>query len=317
VPLPETSLIDRIRRMVGPNSTGIAGIGDDCAILRLPPGSELLVSTDLSLEGVHFRRDWHPPETIARRCFARGFSDIAAMGGAPLAFFLSVALPPELKQSWVDRFMRSLVATAGEYGASLAGGDTAQSPDSVLIDMTVLGSVPAGKAVRRNGARPGDGLFVTGDLGGSAAAIQFLRENRRKRPDPGTFPRHFLASPRLAAGLALRKRGLASAMIDTSDGLSTDLAHICEESKVGAEVWAEAVPRARVGKAMREVSLEVALNGGEDYELLFTSPRRVAGAIAGVRVTQIGRIVRGRVVVLKDAEGKSRKLRPGGWEHFR
>src|SRR5579883_1873713 len=147
MPLPEKALIARIRRAVRNKAAIITGIGDDCAILRIPTGHEALVTTDFSLEGIHFRRDWHPPDAIGHRCLARGLSDIAAMGGIPLAAFLSLALPENLPQKWVDEFMRGLLRLAKQHDVSLAGGDTAQSPSRVMADIIVLGSTPPGKAI--------------------------------------------------------------------------------------------------------------------------------------------------------------------------
>jgi len=334
VPLAEKTLIAQIRRMAagraGQNLAGrsaratgshpsvVAGIGDDCAVLRLAPGRESLVTTDFSLEGIHFRRDWHPPESVGYRCLARGLSDIAAMGGDPVAAFLSLALPHDLPQAWVGRFLRSLIRLAEKFGVTLAGGDTAESPGGILADIVVIGSVPRGKAVLRSGARPGDRIYVSGELGGSAAAVQQMQKNPKRKLVPTQYGRHFFPEPRIELGRMLRERGIASAMIDTSDGLSTDLAHICDESGVGAEVEAEVIPRASVGRSAREVDLALALHGGEDYELLFTSPtKRHVPRIGGVPITQIGHIMRGRKVVLRDRGGVCYELKPQGWEHFR
>jgi thiamine-monophosphate kinase len=337
VPLPEKALIAQIRRMAAGGSLPggrqadrarptrvAAGIGDDCAVLRLHPGrgrgNDTLVTTDLTLEGIHFRRDWHPAESVGYRCLVRGLSDIAAMGGDPVAAFLSLALPRGLRQSWVGRFARRLISLAEKYGVTLAGGDTAESPDGILADIIVIGSVPKGKAVLRSGARPGDRIYVSGELGGSAAAVWQMRNKPMPKLKPGEYPRHFFPEPRIELGRILREKGLACAMIDTSDGLSTDLAHICEESRVGAEIIAESIPRARVGKPAREVDLEFALHGGEDYELLFAAPRgrRVPSTIAGVPITEIGRIRREPWVFLTSHEtGVGRELKPRGWEHFR
>jgi thiamine-monophosphate kinase len=379
VPLPEKALIAQIRRMAVPRggaSKVLAGIGDDCAVLRLRQGHDSLVTTDFSLEGIHFRRDWHPPESVGHRCLARGLSDIAAMGGEPLAAFLSLALPRDLPPTWVSRFMRGLLTLAKKHRLTLAGGDTAESPNGVLADIVVVGSVPKSKAVLRSRARPGDHIYVSGALGGSAAVHQFeaLRHPERPRfyeraegsrvkrirsdrneiegapplsrparqspprasdasrgggdfdfrssgnnPTPRTYPRHFYPEPRLELGRILRERRLATAMIDTSDGLSTDLAHICEESSVGAEVSAELIPRARVGKPALKVPLELALHGGEDYELLFTAPasRRIPPHIAGVPLTHVGVITRTPGLFLRDADGASHHLAARGWEHFR
>ena len=253
--------------------------------------------------------------------------------------------------------MEGLLTLAKKYRVTLAGGDTAESPKGVQADIVVIGTVPRGKAILRSGARPGDRIYVTGSLGASAAAVvQFERQchperprfHRRgegsraqrirslgdeteggdldlptcsgKKPTPRIYPRHFYPEPRLDLGRILREKRLATAMIDTSDGLSTDLAHICEESRVGAEISVELIPCARVGKPAREVPLELALHGGEDYELLFTAPasKRIPAQIAGVPLTYIGVIMRTSSpgIFLRSAEGLS-QLAVRGWEHFR
>ncbi len=334
MPLPEKSLIARIRKMAmaprtsslpggGRGKSVITGIGDDCAVLRLPAASRLtrdaLITTDFTLEGVHFRRAWHAAESVGHRCLARGLSDIAAMGGDPEAVFLSLALPRDLPQHWFDHFLRGLLQLAGTYGVTLAGGDTAQSPSEILADIILLGSVPQGKAVLRSGARVGHRIYVSGDLGGAAAALLLLHKKPKRKLNPRQYSRHFFPQPRVDLGRILREKKLASAMIDTSDGLSTDLAHLCAESGVGAEILAQAIPRARLGKPPRPVDLALALHGGEDYELLFTVPadKRVPARIAGVPVTYIGQITRSRKVFLRNGKGVAEELHPRGWEHFR
>ncbi len=296
----------------------LTGIGDDCAVLRVRSGHELLVTTDFSLEGIHFRREWHPAESVGHRCLARGLSDIAAMGGEPVAAFLSLALPRELPQAWVRQFFRGLMGLAEKYGVTLAGGDTAQSPDGILGDIIVVGSVPRGRAVLRSGARPGDRIFVSGALGGSAAAVQRMMATSKK-VGAREYARHFYPEPRIAIGRMLREKKLVSAMIDTSDGLSTDLAHLCEESGVGAEINAAAIPRARVGKPEHEVDFDLALHGGEDYELLFTAPpgKRVPAEIGGIALTQIGLISKSPKILLVNDRGIFHKFHPQGWEHFK
>ncbi|HEU5235325.1 MAG TPA: thiamine-phosphate kinase [Terriglobales bacterium] len=307
--LPERQLIARLRSKVrGKNA--ILGIGDDCAILRVPTGHEALVTTDFSLEGVHFRREWRSPECIGHRCLARGLSDIAAMGGRPMAAFLSLALPKNVPQRWVDRFFSGLLRLAEKFKVELAGGDTSQSPVGVLADITVVGSVPRGTALRRSGARVGDQIYVTGALGESAAALQLLTQEKIKRRD--VFP-----EPRIAIGDWLVKKGVAGACIDASDGLSTDLAHICEESVVGAVVGAAAIPvHPSAGKLHN--ALDLALHGGEDYELLFTAAKkaRVPAQVADVQITRIGEITSGSTVRLSQ-NGRTVALSPAGWEHFR
>jgi thiamine-monophosphate kinase len=336
LPMREKTLIERVRRAsLRAQLPGavLRGIGDDCAVVQIPAGHEALVTTDFSLEGTHFRREWHPAESAGHRCLARGLSDIAAMGGEPIAAFLSLALPASLPQHWVDRFLAGFLKLAREFQVPLAGGDTAESTAGVLADVVVLGAAPAGEAVLRSGARPGDGIYVTGVLGQSAAVLEALRAGRKMRPQD--YPAHFFPMPRLAVGCALRQKRLASAMIDVSDGLSTDLEHICEESGVGAVMYADLVPcaeistlsatRPRKSGSVRVAekggaptpALQFALHGGEDYELLFTSSGRVPAKIAGVKVTRIGEITGGRKVVLVDSDGKRKALRPAGWEHFR
>ena len=327
VPLPERALIAEIRRQArhlpdrGHSAGGlhiVRGIGDDCAVLRSVPGREILVTTDFTLEGVHFRRKWHSPDSVGHRCLARGLSDIAAMGGKPEAIFLSLALPPELPQSWVRNFIAGLHRLARKHGATLAGGDTAQSPNGILADIIVLGSVPAGKAILRSGAKAGDRIFVTGELGGSAAAVRAMYKRPNTRPDKKAFRRHFYPEPRVEVGSVLREKKFASAMIDTSDGLSTDVLHICQESGVGAEIYADRIPRARVGSPRSEVSLDLALHGGEDYELLFTVPARkkLPSILGGIKLSEIGRITARKDVVLI-SKGVATPLEPRGWEHFR
>ncbi|MGH9492296.1 MAG: thiamine-phosphate kinase [Terriglobales bacterium] len=313
--LSEKDLIRLVRVRAARRSAAVlTGIGDDCARLAPKPGYETLVTTDFSLEGVHFRREWHSAESVGHRCLARGLSDIAAMGGEPLAAFLSLALPEKLPRRWVVGFLRGFLTLARKFGVTLAGGDTAESPQGILGDIVVVGRVPAGRAVLRSGARPGDGIYVTGELGGSAAVLHQLRETGAS-PKGKLHAAHFFPVPRVAAGCAVRQERLASAMIDVSDGLSTDLSHICEESGVGALVNEHSIPRPVLPGAS---SLHFALHGGDDYELLFTAPgsARVPGKLAGVRVTRIGEIVKAKGMWLLDSHGQRQPLLARGWQHF-
>jgi thiamine-monophosphate kinase len=314
MPIEEKALTTRIRQRARGGKGVIAGIGDDCAILRLPDGHEALITTDFSLEGVHFRRDWHSPEMIGHRCLVRGLSDIAAMGGEPKAAFLSLALPGDLEQKWVDGFFRGLLGLARRYKVTLAGGDTAQSPAGILADIVVWGSVPKGKAIRRSGARVGDCIYVTGTLGAASAALEVLRSGRKARPSD--FLRHFWPDPRIGVGKWLLREKAASSMIDISDGFSTDLSHVCEESGVGADIDAGLIPLAR--EKGNQVPLDQALHGGDEYELTFTAPasRRIPRRIAGVPVTRVGEITRGsKLMLLRD--GKRQLFRAQGWQHFK
>jgi thiamine-monophosphate kinase len=312
VPLPEKELISRIRRLAQSRAVGTVrlGIGDDCAVLTPKPGHELLVTTDFSLEGTHFRSGWHSPESVGHRCLSRGLSDIAAMGGEPVAAFLSLALPYDLRQNWVDGFLDGFLALANRTKTVLAGGDIAQSRHGILADVTVTGSLPAKSAIRRNGARPGDVIYVTGALGGSAATLRQMFAG--EKIEPHKHRSHFFPEPRLGVAKYLREKKLATAMIDLSDGLSTDLAHITEDSKAGAVINQLLLPIAQ------GASLEDALHGGEDYELLFTAKRsaKVPIEIAGVPMTEIGWITKAKKVLCTDLKSKPRKLEIKGWEHF-
>jgi thiamine-monophosphate kinase len=334
----ELALVGEIRARVASAShrgqfAGLRlGIGDDCALLAPRRGEELAITTDLSIAGRHFRLDWHQPEAVGHRALARGLSDLAAMGARPLAAFLSLGLPRELAtltghrsgaRSWVDRFLDGFLALAEAHKTPLAGGDLAESPVAVA-DIVLVGTVPRGRALLRSGARPGDQLYVTGALGGAANGLARLAEvASAARANPPRIPNklaeqlspHLYPQPRIAQGLWLQRRGLASAALDVSDGLSTDLAHLCAESGVAAEVDAALLPIA-LG-----ATLDQALDGGEDYELLFTAPvtARLPRSIAGVPVTRIGHIVKARrgqpAITLLTRQG-AQPLEARGWEHF-
>ena len=329
----ELDLIRQIRSRAGETSSARLrlGIGDDCALLRPRSGEELAVTTDLSIAGRHFRLDWHSAESAGHRALARGLSDLAAMGARPVAAFLSLGLPRELttpvgrRRAWVEGFLDGLLALAAAYKTPLAGGDLSESP-LALADIVLIGAVPRGKALLRSTARPGHSLYVTGELGGASAGLGRLAELAETQPagkHPPRIPKklealltpHLYPQPRIAQGLWLVRHGLDSAAIDLSDGLSTDLAHLCEESGVSAEVDAALLP------IHTGATLAQALNGGEDYELLFTAPAtaRLPRSLAGVAITRIGRIAQARpgqaAVTLLSAEGP-RSLEPHGWEHF-
>ena len=335
------------------------GIGDDCAILHPPSENEVLVTTDFTLETVHFRREWHSPESVGHRCLARGLSDLAAMGAKPLAAFLSLALPVEMAQSragrpsWRERFFDGFLSLANKYKVPLAGGDTAQSPliaaasrrnrretatGRALMDIVLVGTAPRGRALRRSTAKAGDLIYVTGFLGGAAAELAQLAAHPRRfwnaisataaTSTPNPHP-HLFPEPRLAVGAWLLKNHRASSAIDISDGLSTDLDHLCEESSVAATIDAPAIPIHPIAQHASgldlEKALQFALHGGEDYELLFTaSPKmRIPRRIVGVPITCIGEMRAGkaripRILISETLDGQKRvrPLSPGGWEHF-
>ena len=307
------------------------GIGDDCAVLRPREGEDLVVTTDFTLEGRHFHRELHPPASVAHRALARGLSDIAAMGGTPETAFLSLALPAPVAadEAWVRAFTQGLLQLARASGVTLAGGDTSEAPgDNVLADIMVVGSVPRGQALRRGGAKAGDALYCTGSLGGAAEELHRLLEGMIAHPGlvkrSATTPHpHFYPEPRLSAGQALLQLGVATACIDLSDGLSTDLAHLCEASGVAAKVEFALIPKpAGVVREATAEAREWVLNGGEDYELLFTCPASadIPKELGGVAVTRLGRITPAQPgqpkVTLIENDGTRTPLEPGGWEHF-
>ena len=331
----ELALIERIRRRAGdkPATSLRLGIGDDCAILRPRAGQDLLVTTDFSLEGRHFRRDWHSPESIGHRALARGLSDLAAMGARPMAAFLSLALPRSVARDtdWLDGFLDGLLGLAAQHGVPLAGGDTSESPsEHVLADIVLLGSAPQGRALRRSGAGVGDLIYCTGALGGAAVELSRLQNKgqdsgrRKQKPQSPSENPHLFPQPRLAAGQALLRRRLATTCIDTSDGLSTDLSHLCEASGVNAEVDAVRLPLHSLTQQLgADAALSAALHGGEDYELLFTAKAsaKMPRNLGGVAVTCIGRIVAKKrnapQITLIAADGSRSALAPQGWEHLR
>jgi len=330
----ELALIEAIRRQAGRGSAASRavrlGIGDDCAILRPRLGYEICVTTDFTLEGRHFRRAWHPPESVGHRCLARGLSDLAAMGAEPMAVFLSLAVPARLPARWVERFLHGFLSLARRHKVTLAGGDTAESPavarahdGLIAADIVAVGQTPRGSALLRSGARPGDRIYVTGTLGGAAAELAALEKSPRKfasltHAAPG-HP-HLYPEPRIAVGRRLR--GFATAAIDVSDGLSTDLTHLCEASGVAASIDQAALPVDPLAQQGVD-PIRLALDGGEDYELLFTAPSgtRVPRRIAGVPVCGIG-VIRSRTrgsarITLRAGDDKEVALIAAGWEHFR
>lgn len=273
----ETALIRQIRNLAGnaASKSVLQSIGDDCAVVRPPANRDLVFTTDFVLENRHFTLDTHTPGEIGHKALARSLSDLAAMGAEPLFCLVSLGVPSNLAARFIPRFYKGLLALGAMYNITLAGGDLAQFPN-VIADVMCCGTVPRGKALLRSAAKVGDTIYVTGVLGSSALGFRTRRGQAWKQ--------HRNPQPRVGIGLELRRLGVTCAM-DISDGLSLDLARLCEESNVGAELNSP-LPIAR------GASLEDALHGGEDYELLFTaSPRRkMPLAIDGLNITKIGRI---------------------------
>lgn len=289
----------RSKAIVPPGSRVVLGIGDDCAIYR-PKGSaeDLLFTTDLFLEDIHFRRTTHTAADVGRVAMCRSLSDIAAMGGEPRFALVSLCIPAWADNIWVRKFFTSLTATATKAGAVLAGGDLSHGP-TLACDVMVCGAVPKGKALRRDGARPGHILYVTGRLGGSALGL----ETGKGR----AWRRHTHPEPRLEVGRYLRETLKASSCMDLSDGISLDLKRLCLASGVSAEITDPPL--------FPGATLHHGLHGGEEYELLFTAPPRttVPATIAGVPISQLGVIVPGQAAMLTHC---GRPLPSLAYDHF-
>jgi thiamine-monophosphate kinase len=298
----ELETIERIRRRAGLPRTGglVLGIGDDCAIFR-PRGApeDLLFTTDMLIEGVHFRRETHRAGDVGWKALARGLSDIAAMGGEPRFCLLSLALAPWVEPRWLDGFYRGLLRLAARTRTPLMGGDLAHA-EKVMCDIVVCGAAPRGTALRRDGARAGDAIYVSGSLGASAMGLS--------QGSGSAWRRHLRPHPRLALGRFLRARLRATAAMDLSDGLSLDLHRLCLASGLSAEIQ----PPPRFPGA----TWEQALHGGEDYELLFTAPARagVPRRFEGLPLTRIGAMRLGRPGAV---ELDGAPLEPLGYDHFR
>jgi len=333
----EASIIARLIRII-PSRNGLrpsgdvpVGIGDDAAVIRPRPGYESVLSTDAFVEGSHFLDHLHPPHVVGYKSLARAVSDLAAMGAAPRYFLLTLALPAGKAGAWLELFARGMALAARQFDMHLIGGDVSRHAQ-VTAALTVIGEARAGHVLTRSGARPGDAIYVTGRLGAAQAGLEHLLRGgpRTIARNTGSYAlkRHLYPDPRLAIGAWLAAATLASAAMDLSDGLSTDLGRLCAASGVGAVVHASALPVVRDERsgsrrtsARREgaAALRRALHGGEDYELLFTVPRRLASRIPsrfrGVSLTRIGELTARRTVLL-EKDRRTCALRPLGWDHF-
>ena len=313
--LGEFGLIGRIRDLF-PAPEGVEGIGDDCAVLPQRSGRDTLVSTDLLIEGTHFLREDIPPYRLGWKSAAVNISDIAAMGGKPVATFLSVALPADLDASWMDGFLRGYAELSGRFGVALLGGDTTASPDRICINVAVLGECPSGCARLRSHAQPGDCICVTGPLGDSAAGLKAILGGVERDADvQALIDRHYLPVPRVEEGLKLAATPGVHAMMDISDGIGSDLRHILDASGTGAQVDLAALP---LSPALQRVcarqgwdAAALATGGGEDYELLFTCTPEAEKAL-GVPHTVIGTITAGTAA---EWLGAGRSV--CGFDHFK
>ncbi|MGA6994049.1 MAG: thiamine-phosphate kinase [Candidatus Deferrimicrobiaceae bacterium] len=329
----EFSLIDRIGKILPAAGSKdlVIGIGDDTAVIRMDKRRALLVTCDIQVEGRHFRFDRITPYQLGRRAMAVNVSDIASMGGKPTFALVSLGLPGAFPVASYDRLFEGMRDELQRHGARIVGGNLARTEDVLIVDVTLMGENDLSRVMTRGGARVGDRVFVTGRLGASGAGFQALKAFGKKVPARyrHLVACHLIPSPRVTLGRRIARSGLATAMIDLSDGLAGDLFHICTRSKVGAEIYPDRLPlperigeiAARSGKSV----IDLALYSGEDYELLFTAPPRIPARKIrslsrdpGIPITEIGKIVgRKDGYCLVDSQGTRIPLTPAGWDHFR
>ncbi len=330
--LGEFALIARLERVLqgsaGPQV--VHSIGDDCAVVRPSPGAEFILTTDTQEENVHFRRDWSSAQDIGWRCLAVNVSDIAAMAGVPLGAVVALSLPATLDVAFVEGLYEGMQALAHAYGCPIIGGNVSKASEHLSVTITVLGEVPWGQAVYRSGAQVGDDIWVTGSLGGAKAGLEALLH-----PDGvvdltlhHVLTRYRRPRPRLPEAQYLRQHAMLHSLLDLSDGLSSDLRHICEASGVAAQLDAEAIPvdedACQVAQTLEADPLMYALHGGEDFELCLTAP---PGVIANIQTTferqfncalvRVGTIQAGTGVTLRQNDGASVPLPARGYDHFR
>ena len=315
----EFSIIERyfksISNLSQHENTVIIGPGDDCAVLRVPDDMELCVSTDTLLEGVHFLPN-SPATVVASRTMAANLSDLAAMGATPYAFLLAMTFP-EAREDWLEDFSTTLAEIIEQYQVPLVGGNLSKGPLSLTV--TIMGTVPAGSAIKRSGASVGDDLYVTGTLGDAA---QGLALSRKGEADGYLVSRYQSPVARIAAGRQLR--GLANSLIDISDGLVAEIGHLAETDSLGAEIAAWQLPLSKelVKSAGEDIAINMALFSGDDYELCFTADPADSGEIKAVSdsidvpMTRIGVVTDGGEIVIRDSKGELMDFGDAGYEHF-
>lgn len=328
--LGEFGLIAKIKEQSkGRSPSTLIGIGDDAAALSLSPSKRLLVTTDMLLEGVHFDLSYTDFHSLGWKSAAVNLSDIAAMGGVPRFCLTALGIPSSISVEQIKEFYKGFNTLCRKYNVDLVGGDTCRSEKGLLISVTALGEVEKKRMLTRAGARPGDLVFVTGTLGDSAAGLELLGAGFRVQGSGGRgkdhnfalIHRHQWSAPRIEWARKIALSGCATAMIDISDGLSSDLGHLCEESRVGAEISADQIPLSKdilnAAKHLKAIPLHYALSGGEDYELLFTVSTSKLKKFSSLKIesTQIGTIIAGYKMFLNDS-GKRAILTPKGFSHF-
>ncbi|MBI5199227.1 MAG: thiamine-phosphate kinase [Nitrospirae bacterium] len=325
----ELGLIQRIKEGLPlPHEQVILGIGDDAAALRHPPGSLVIITSDMFLEGIHFDRALFTKFQIGFKALSVNISDIAAMGGRPTAALISIGLPANISVKDVDSIFEGIEESAKEYGVSIIGGDTCRSRSGIILSIAVLGNVEEDLMVRRSRAKLGDAIFVTGTLGDSAMGLEILKSRLRVtgHGSRSLIEKHLLPKPRVEEGRIIAKNKWATSMIDISDGLASDLSHICDESAVGAEIYHDGIPISFELKEMADKlerdPLYYALRGGEDYELLFTVPMDRVEEVIKAEVegrplaAMIGNVIKDDRVLI-DKDGRRHTLSPIGYNHFK
>lgn len=306
----EFGLIARhFRPLAGPGGLDLL---DDAALLAPPPGRELVLTVDAMVEGVHYLPD-DPPDLVARKLLRVNLSDLAAKGATPLGYLLTVSARRDTEEAWFAAFAAGLAHDQAAFGIALLGGDTTSTPGPVSLSLTAIGHVAPGAMVRRTGAQPGDGIWVTGTIGDGALG---LRAIRGEISDPAGFlaDRYRLPQPRLG----LVRPDLVHAAMDVSDGLIQDLGHLCRASGLRGIVEASRVPLSAAASKAGVVWREICLTGGDDYELVMAAPPDAAAALrgAGIPVTRIGLFESGQGVVVRDEHGRAMAFRAEGWSHF-
>jgi thiamine-monophosphate kinase len=327
----EFDFINSLRQRVAASSQSIViGIGDDAAVFRSSSEKEIVISTDLLVEDIDFRRTTTPPYLLGHKALAVSLSDLAAMGSRPLSSLISIGVPEDVWQSdFIDRFYDGWLDLAKRYGVQLIGGDTSRTNEHMVIDSIGIGECSAGMAVKRTGASPGDQIFVTGSLGAAAAGLRLIERGANLGDEDLQKLDHVLLrqlrpEPRVGWGIVLGEERIASAMIDLSDGLSSDLNHLCAESNVGALIDASLLP---IDERVVELCgrraldpLQLALHGGEDFELLFTvkpgNIARLPRRVDGVEIKRIGEVTHADKGVKISEGSRIWDLTPGGWKHF-
>ncbi len=325
----EFGFINRISPLGNIRPEGvIKGIGDDCAVIQIQTDEYLLVTTDLLLEKVHFLVEWASPETIGARALTANLSDIAACGGNPRDVFLSLAIPDKMEVEWLDAFYRGLTKLARQYKVNVLGGDTTSSKTDFVISIAVTGLVPAEQVLLRHTAKEGDIIILTGPTGLSRAGCDILikRQDLKTEAAIAAVEAHLKPRPHIAEGRMLATSGACTAAIDVSDGISSDLAHLCQDSGLGAILYETRIPippeLTQLGKILKRRPMDWVLNGGEDYVLLAAiTPTKLQGVIEEAEKNNwkfypIGEFVAGPKMQLSRSDGKTQEIAPAGWDHF-